>query len=77
MHKSVSFRIEVDKLALLDHLAAVADRDRSYLLNEAVDRFLEVRRWQAEEIRKAIAEADAGEFATDDEVRAAYDAFHA
>jgi predicted transcriptional regulator len=75
MVKSVSFRLDEDKLQSLDELAQLMDRDRSYLINEAVERYLEVKHWQIEEIKKAIAEADAGDFASDEEVRAAFDAF--
>jgi predicted transcriptional regulator len=75
MVKSVSFRLDDDKLQVLDQLAQSMDRDRSYLINEAVDHYLEVKQWQVEEINKAIEEADAGHFASEAEVRAAFDAF--
>ena len=75
MTKSVTFRLDNDKLQFLDGLAATIDRDRSYLLNEAVENYIELHQWQVNEIRKAIAEADAGDFATEEEVRAAFAAF--
>jgi predicted transcriptional regulator len=45
-------------------------RDRSYLINQAVEDYIEVRRWHIEEIKKAVAEADAGRFAPTEEVEA-------
>lgn len=39
--KTISFRIDPDKVATLDSIAANMDRDRSYLLNEAVASYLE------------------------------------
>jgi predicted transcriptional regulator len=75
MTKSVTFRLDEDKLQFLDQLAKSQDRDRSYLINQAVEHYLEVRRWHIEEIRKAVAEADAGNFASPEEVRAAFDSF--
>lgn len=75
MAKSVTFRMEEDKIQAIDHLAESMDRDRSYLINEAIDQFLEVKRWHAEQIELAIAEADAGRFASAEEVRTAFDAF--
>ena len=39
MSKSVTFRLEDDKLQFLDTLAGTRDRDRSYLLNEAVENY--------------------------------------
>jgi predicted transcriptional regulator len=75
MAKSVTFRLDDDKLQFLDRLAKSMDRDRSYLINQAVEGYLEVRRWHIEEIEKAVAEADAGNFASQEEVRAAFDSF--
>jgi predicted transcriptional regulator len=36
----VSFRLAAEKIAELDSIAKAMDRDRSYLLNEAVDSYL-------------------------------------
>jgi len=38
--RTVSFRIAEDKVAALDAIAKTMDRDRSYLLNEAVENYL-------------------------------------
>jgi predicted transcriptional regulator len=59
----------------LDKLAEVKDRDRSYLIKQAVADFIALHRWQIEEVERAIQEADAGKFATDDEVRAVFGEF--
>ena len=48
------------------------DRDRNYILNEAVDLYLEVYQWEIAEIKAGVAEADAGDYATDEEVQAAF-----
>lgn len=70
MARSVTFRLDDDKLDFLDQLARSMDRDRSYLINQAIEDYLEVRRWQIEQIRKAVADADAGKFASAAEVEA-------
>ena len=75
MSKPITFRLDDDKLQILDQIASAMDRDRSYVLNEAVEDYLEVQQWQLEGIDRAIAEADAGSFASEEEVRAAFDAF--
>jgi predicted transcriptional regulator len=77
MSKAVTFRLDDDTLQSIDQIAASMDRDRSYVINEAVHNYLEVKQWHAEQIRLAIAGADAGEFATEQEVKAAFDAFKA
>jgi predicted transcriptional regulator len=75
MPKAVTFRMDDHQLQVVDQLAASMDRDRSYILNEAVENYIELRQWHLAEIEKGVAEADAGEFASDEEVRAAFDAF--
>ena len=48
------------------------DRDRSYLINEAISIYLEMHQCQVEEIQRGVSEADAGDFATEDEVNAVF-----
>ena len=61
MDKStISFRIDSDKVGALDALAEALDRDRSHLLNEAVNAYLEAQRWQIDQIEKSLRQADAG-----------------
>jgi RHH-type rel operon transcriptional repressor/antitoxin RelB len=66
--KTVTTRLPMAKVAELDELAQSQDRDRSYLINEAVEEYLAQRRWMIAEIKKAVAEADAGDFVPDDEM---------
>jgi predicted transcriptional regulator len=69
MQKSnVTVRLEDEKIALLDQIAKVDDRDRSYLIKVAIDQYLAHHLWRIEEIKKAVAEADAGDFASDAEM---------
>jgi predicted transcriptional regulator len=58
--EAVNFRLENNKIAALDRLAKSLDRDRSYLLTEAVDNYLELHQWQIEQIQEGIRQADAG-----------------
>lgn len=66
--ENITFRLDSEKRISLDAIAAGLDRDRSYLLNQAVDMYLEVYQSQIAEIETGLAEADAGDFATDEEV---------
>ncbi|MBN3911383.1 MAG: CopG family transcriptional regulator [Nostoc sp. NMS1] len=70
--ENITFRIDSDRKAALDAIASQINRDRSYILNEAVDAYLEMYQWQIEEIQKGIAEANAGDFASDEEVKATF-----
>jgi len=57
---TISFRVDADKVSALDTLAQALDRDRSHLLNEAVTAYLDAQRWQVEQIRKSLRQADEG-----------------
>ena len=70
--ENITFRLDSDKRATLDQIATGMDRDRSYLLNEAITVYLEMHHWQIEEIQQGIAEADAGDFVSEAEVQAAF-----
>ena len=68
--KTVSFRLEPEKVAALDRLAKAQTRDRTFLLNEAVDAYLDVQRWQIEHIQEGLRQADAGMGTNHEKVRA-------
>jgi predicted transcriptional regulator len=58
--QTISFRLDTDRVAALDALADSMDRDRTYVLGEAVQAYLELQKWQMEEIEAGLAEAEAG-----------------
>jgi predicted transcriptional regulator len=68
---SITFKTELQKKQALDDIAEAMDRDRSYLLNEAINNYLELYYWQTKQIEKGIAAAEAGDFSTDEEIQAA------
>jgi predicted transcriptional regulator len=65
--QTVTFRLESDKVAALDD---TLDRDRTYLLSEAVQAYLEIQQWHLGEIRAGIADADAGRLVSHNKVKA-------
>ena len=69
---SVTCKLDQDDVAFLDKLAGMSDRDRSYLIKQAVGDFIALHKWQLEDIDKAIAEADRGDFASDKDVQAMF-----
>lgn len=66
--KSVTFRTEAKKLATLDALSESLGRDRTSLLNEALDAFIEVQIWHKREIMKALEEVRRGEVISEEEM---------
>lgn len=70
--EDVTFPIDSDKKDALRAIATVMDRDISYVLNKAIASYLENYQWLLDEINKGVAEAEAGDFASDDEVQAVF-----
>lgn len=67
--QTISFRLDSEKVSTLDTLADRLDRDRSYLLNEAVTAYLDVQQWHIDQIKAGIRQADAGTLIDHAEVR--------
>lgn len=59
-HRTVSFRIPVEKVDELDALAKAMDRDRTYLLNEAMDNYLDYQRDCKAKIEKGLEDVRQG-----------------
>lgn len=66
----VTFRTEGTKRKRLDAIAEVKGRNRNWVINEALDNYLELQEWHAEHIRKGRAASDAGPTYSTEEVRA-------
>ena len=73
--EAVSVSLDRENRKEIDKLAGRVDRDRSYLINEAVGNYLARASWEEEHIKESLRQARAGQFATDAQVDAAYEAF--
>jgi RHH-type transcriptional regulator, rel operon repressor / antitoxin RelB len=56
----------------LTALEKAMERPRDWIIGKAIEDWLSVNAWQIEEIKTALAAADAGEFASDEEVEAVF-----
>ena len=56
----------------LRDLATAMDREPDELAGEAIETFLAVQAWQRDHIMQGLREAEAGDFATDEEIAAAF-----
>lgn len=66
----MSMRLSDELSEQLDALAAATGRSKSFLAGQAIRDFIERESWQIAEITQAMQEADAGDFASDDELNA-------
>ena len=70
MSTTMTLRLEDDIKIRLDALAGATQRSKSFLAAEAIRDYVELNEWQINDIRQALVEADAGDFASDAEVAA-------
>lgn len=68
--------IRTAKVAEIDALAGAMDRSRNYIVNQAIEQYLEANTWQMERIGDGIAAARDGKVAPADEVFAGIAAKH-
>lgn len=58
---TMTLRIENTVKIRLEKLAELTHRSKSFLAADAINKYLELQEWQINEIKKGIAEADAGD----------------
>ncbi len=68
MSTTMTVRLEKSTKERLEKLAKSSHRSKSFLAAAAIKQYLELNEWQMEEIQAGLKEADAGDFATDQEV---------
>lgn len=68
--------IRTAKVAEIDALASAMDRSRNYIVNQAIEQYLEANAWQMERITAGIEAARAGRVRPAEEVFAGIAAKH-
>ncbi|MCZ6803097.1 MAG: ribbon-helix-helix protein, CopG family [Proteobacteria bacterium] len=58
--KVASVRMEEEKLQRIDKLAKTTNRSRGWLINQAVDRYLEYEEWLLKAIEAGMEDIEAG-----------------
>ena len=66
MSATMTVRLETDLKNRLEKLSEATQRSKSFLAAEAIRDFVELNEWQVSEIQDALAEADRGDFASDE-----------
>jgi predicted transcriptional regulator len=70
--QNVNFKTDSEKVKTLDHLGLAMRRDRTFLLNEALDQYLAVQQYHLDEIAEGLAQVTAGKTRDYEKVRAAW-----
>ena len=66
--RTINVRVPEDLYSQLEALAAATTRSKSFLTIEALKSYLQSEAWQIQDIQEGIQEADAGQFASAEEV---------
>ena len=69
MSTTMTVRLEPELKQRLEQLAQATERSKSFLAAQAIREFVDLNEWQVQEIRNAIAEADQGDFVSEEEVK--------
>ena len=67
---TLGVRVKQSKADALEKLAEATDRPKSWLIEQALDQYLETQAWQVEHIRQGLAELDAGQGYEHTEIKA-------
>jgi RHH-type rel operon transcriptional repressor/antitoxin RelB len=67
--KTISFRMPVEAVESLDALAETMDRDRTHLLNEAVEHYLRLNEYHIKLIKKGLRAAREGKLVSHADVK--------
>ena len=70
MSATMTVRLEDEIKERIELQAESTQRSKSFLAAEAIRQFVEANDWQVAEMQAALAEADAGDFASDAELAA-------
>ncbi len=69
MSSAINFRLKKPELEKkIKALEQSLDRDRTWIMNEAVEAYLETHDWQIERIQNGIAQADSKKFVSKSKV---------
>jgi predicted transcriptional regulator len=60
MSISLSFRTEEETKQALERIAERLDRNRNWIINHAIQNFIDQQAWEEEQIEKGIADRKAG-----------------
>jgi RHH-type transcriptional regulator, rel operon repressor / antitoxin RelB len=64
----LTLRLDAKLKNQLDRLSKSMNRSRSFLAAQAIQEYVSLNEWQINEIKKAVAAADRGEFASTKQV---------
>lgn len=68
--RNISLRMDDEKIERIDRLAAEIGRSRAWVLNQAVDHYLNYEEWFVGQVQEGIADAESGNTSPHEQVMA-------
>lgn len=75
--KTINVRLPEALYNQIEELAKATERTKSFLVIDALTSYVQSESWQIRDIHEGIKEADVGEFATDQQVKAVFSKYGA
>lgn len=72
-----TIRTDEDTLARLDTVAKQMGRSRNWAINKAIEDFIEYNEWYVAKVQEGIAAAEAGNFASQEEIESVFASYGA
>ncbi|MCK5498929.1 MAG: CopG family ribbon-helix-helix protein [Gammaproteobacteria bacterium] len=73
--EAFTIRSDSNKVKKLDQLANKLDRSRNYLVNQAIEQYLDINAWQIQQIKQGIKAADESRFVDDAEMERVFNKY--
>jgi RHH-type transcriptional regulator, rel operon repressor / antitoxin RelB len=73
--KTINVRLPESLYNQIEALAKATARTKSFLAIDALTSYVQRESWQIRDIHEGLKEADAGEFASDEQVKAVFDKY--
>jgi len=73
--KTINVRLPESLYNQIEALAKATARTKSFLAIDALTSYVQSESWQIRDIHEGLKEADAGEFASDEQVKAVFDKY--
>ncbi len=70
--KTTTIRMEDSKFDRIDSMAKSLNRSRTWVINQAIERFLTYEEWFVHEVETGLDEMRTGKLATQEEVKAGF-----
>jgi len=70
--KATTVRLDDNLLQRVDGIAKSLSRPRSWIIAQALERFVDYEEWYLQEVRDGLVEVEQGEIATEEQVAGAF-----